>query len=90
MKFRFLDNEVFNDDYLSSMSDGEKLRMACVDAMHGANSLEQLLDLRVELIVLSLRLAELKTYPHLYAYLPRLLGDLQSKIGAEKLKRGGL
>ena len=86
MEFTFINNNLLSKEYLSEMFNGGEVRQACVDAIHRTTDLEQLLQLRVELLVLTIRLRESPTPPHLYAFLPQLLGDLQSKITAEKLR----
>lgn len=89
MKFTFINDNLVSREYLSNMFHAGEIRAACVDAINRTNELEQLLQLRVELIVLVIRLRETATPPQLYAFLPHLLSELQSKITTEKFRLKG-
>lgn len=85
MKLTCLGPEIFDNEYLANMKGTDELEFACNRAMESATDLQQMLQLRVEMTVLTLRLRELGTPPHGYSFLLHLIGDLQLKIATRKL-----
>lgn len=85
MKLTCLGPEIFDNEYLANMKGTDELEVACKRATEGATDLQQMLQLKVEMTVLTLRLRELRTPSHRYSFLLNLIEDLQLKIAAQKL-----
>lgn len=85
MKLTYLDHEIFQTEYLVSLQDANELKRACLSAVEQGRDLEQLIQIHAEIVLLTIRLREVRIDPCIYSFMPMLLGDLRLKIEVEKL-----
>lgn len=71
----------FDSRYLQQHDDYSELEQAIRASVAAASSLEKLLQIRVEMIVIIMRFKELQISPDRYGFLQELIFEAHSKIG---------
>lgn len=76
--------KIFDSCYLKQLEDYSELERAIRAGVAAASSLEKLLQIRVEMIVIVMRFKDLPIPPDQYVFLQELISEVQLKIACSR------